>query len=181
MFLPALFCSSKLSEKLKRKSPHAPICPQNLDENLKIYLVWPKPTKISHIIKQVKTLLKKILKQEGPRVLDHSHEPWHMKRWWLNSYDLKIFLLLTLVAISEHFKLSSVNSKFTWFCRRHHEEYVWNYFQLGSVVQYMSFNNIFYLELWRPLFSVEPYYMYLWNFGNGHYNMRNISVKWYWI
>ena len=41
MCLPALICSSNQSEK-KKKSPTRPHFSQNLDENLKIYLVWPK-------------------------------------------------------------------------------------------------------------------------------------------
>ena len=42
MFLSGLFCSLKQLEKWKKYEPRThPNFPQNLDENLKIYLVWP--------------------------------------------------------------------------------------------------------------------------------------------
>ena len=36
------------------------------------------------------------------------------------------------------------------------EKQVWNYFEIGPVVQEMSFKDIYYLQLWRPLCS-EPF------------------------
>ena len=49
-----------------------------------------------------------------------------------------------------------------------------NYYEFGPVVQEMSFEDIFYLELWWPLCSAEQ--NHLCNFGRGYYEKQFCEI-----